>query len=67
MANLSLARIMYGANKDFHASSGMIAPAFSSLKTQPDRENSDKRIAGSEPATLGELLHKAWTALTGKS
>jgi len=66
MANLSLARIMYGSNRDVHASNGMSAPAFSPFASQPAIEDSVKASAGSEPTTLGELLHKAWAVLTSK-
>ena len=66
MANLSLARIMFGTNEDFHASHGLGAPAFLSLPAQPVLEHSAKASGGSEPATLSELIHKAWTNFTGK-
>ena len=66
MANLSFARIMYGANEDFHASQPTSAPALSTLAAQPVPEDPARTNAASEPATLGELLQKAWATLRGK-
>jgi hypothetical protein len=66
MANLSLARIMYGTSEDFHAAQPVRPPAFSTLSSQSRLQNSVEANSMSEPATLGELLHKAWAALTTK-
>ena len=66
MANLSLARIMYGTNEDLHASRPANAPASSPLAAPPVDENPAKANAAAEPDAFGELLHKAWVNLTGK-
>ncbi len=66
MANLSLARIMYGTNEDLHATQPASAPSSSSLAAQLVDEKPAKASAASEPDALGELLHRAWTNLTGK-
>lgn len=66
MASLSFARIMYGTSEDLHAAHGMSTPGLSSLAANPVLQNSAKAGAGTEPATLGKLLHKAWAAFTGK-
>jgi len=66
MANLSLARIMYGTNEDFHASSAMSEPQFASFAAQTVSSNLAKSTNASEPATLSELLHKVWSKLTTK-
>jgi hypothetical protein len=66
MANLSLARIMFGTNEDLHSSQPANVPRSSSLRTQPAEENSSETSVTSEPDPLGELLHKAWTNLTGR-
>ena len=62
MTNVSLARIMYGTNDDFHPPQFVKAPGLSAvvvrIPTNP--------LAGSEPLTLPELLHKAWLQLTQK-
>lgn len=66
MANLSLARIMYGTNEDLHAAQPASAPAPSSLTAPLVEEKPANTTAASEPDALGELLHRAWTNLTGK-
>jgi len=52
--------------EDFHASHGMGGPAFLSLAAQPVLEHSGKASGDSGSSTLSELLHKAWSNLTGK-
>jgi len=64
MANLSLARIMYGTSEDFRASTGTSTTARSTLSAQSVSENSHEPAA--EHETLGELLHRAWTHLSSK-
>lgn len=66
MAKLSLARIMYGTNEDLHASEPTGPPSASSLASKPAHQNSAKTDSVSGPDALGELLHKAWSNLTGK-
>lgn len=66
MANLSLARIMFGTNDDLHASQPASVPRSSSLAPQPADEMSAQASVTSEPDALGELLHKVWTNLAGK-
>ena len=66
MSSLSLARIMYGTNEDTHASHSMNASALSAHTSRSVQENSANAINVSEHATLGQLLHKVWTILTGK-
>jgi hypothetical protein len=61
MPNQSLARIMYGTSEEYHASGDTNA---SILSTQSRAESTDKSAA--EPETLGELLHRVWTNLSGK-
>jgi hypothetical protein len=63
MTRLSLARIMYGTNEDFHRAHGTGAAATSA---QPVTENSLNPSASLQSGTLGQLLHKVRTALTGK-
>jgi hypothetical protein len=64
MSNLSFARIMYGTNEDHNAPHAVSATAFSTHPAQFVRQGSS--IAGTERTTLGQLLRKAWTTLTGK-
>jgi len=64
MANLSLARIMYGTSEDLHASTNTTASALSSLPAHAATDNADKTAPDNE--TLGELLHRVWTNLSGK-
>jgi hypothetical protein len=67
MASLSFARIMYGTSEDFHAAQGMRAPASSSITALPVVEKLAQANSATEPDTLGELLHKAWTILKSKT
>jgi hypothetical protein len=64
MANLSLARIMYGTSEDLHASTHTTASTLSSRPTHEASDIADKTAPGDE--TLAELLHRAWTNLSGK-
>jgi hypothetical protein len=64
MTNLSLARIMYGTSEDLHASTTTTASALATQSSGLLDENSPK--SSDEPDTLAELLHKAWTNLSGK-
>jgi hypothetical protein len=66
MANLSLARIMFGTNEDLHASQPASVPRSSSLAAEPADENSSETSVTSEPDALGEWLHKAWNNLIGR-
>jgi hypothetical protein len=66
MSNLSFARIMYGANQDHHAPHSMSASTFSTRPMQSNLQNQANSSNASEHATLGQLLRKAWTTLTGK-
>jgi hypothetical protein len=64
MTNLSFARIMYGTSEDSQHSTSMNASVLSALST-PSSNNGADHIG--EPETLGQLLHRAWTTLSGKS
>jgi hypothetical protein len=64
MTNLSFARIMYGTSEDSQHSTSMNASALSAL-SEPSPKSSANTPA--ELDTLGELLHKAWITLSGKS
>jgi hypothetical protein len=64
MTNLSFARIMYGTSEDSQHSTSMNASVLSALST-PSSNNGADNTAQSE--TLGQLLHRAWTTLSGKS
>jgi hypothetical protein len=63
MAKESLARIMYGTSEDVHVSRrGSALPGHSSPSLT---ENASESAAAEE--TLGELLHRVWVNVTGKS
>jgi hypothetical protein len=62
MTKVSLARIMYGTNDDFHSPQSVKAPELSADVVQVPTNP----FGGSEPLTLQELLHKAWLHLTHK-
>jgi hypothetical protein len=64
MTNLSFARIMYGTSEDSQHSTSMNASVLSALST-PSSNNGADNTAQSE--TLGQLLHRAWITLSGKS
>jgi hypothetical protein len=66
MANLSFARIMYGANEGIHSMHGMGGPAFVSHASNAGPQNSAKAGAGSRLSTLGKLLQNTWAIFTGK-
>jgi hypothetical protein len=66
MANLSLARIMYGTNEEFRATKGISVPAFSSLTAQIGSQDSTKSSPSLEPETLSELFHKVWGSISSK-
>ena len=59
MNSTSLARIMFGANQEYSASSSMKPSAVPSLS----RSSSEATQRG----TLSTLLHRAWSALHHKS
>jgi len=63
MTNLSLARIMYGTNQDFHPASSMYGPNISSLHVLSADDSSAGKSTNLAFATLGGLLRKAWAAL----
>lgn len=61
--NLSLARIMYGTNEDFHAQVAQNAPAVLAISPRIG----DTSIATAIQAEgLRGLLHRAWKNLSGK-
>jgi hypothetical protein len=62
MANVSLARIMYGSSEEVHVSTGV--SAFPGLTAKPVLENSSNSAHSEE--TLGELLHRVWLNVSGK-
>ncbi len=64
MTNLSFARIMYGTSEDSQHSTNMNASVLSALATPPSNNGADNAVASE---TLGQLLHRAWTTLSGKS
>jgi hypothetical protein len=67
MSNLSFARIMYGTNEDHYAPRSMSASTFSTRAAQFNIQSLANARNAFENATLGQLLRKAWTTLTGKS
>jgi hypothetical protein len=65
MTTLSFARIMYGTSEDSQHSTDMNASALAALSSpSSDRDANGFAL---ETETLGELLHRAWTNLSGKS
>jgi hypothetical protein len=66
MANLSLARIMYGTNDDLHSTTAVRAPSFSPLLTQAASGNLADPGNATKPAPFSSLLQKAWSTLTSK-
>jgi hypothetical protein len=64
MKNVSLARIMYGTNEDFHSSTNAAASVLSQSSSPSLTDVADKTAA--EQETFSELLHKAWTNLSRK-
>jgi hypothetical protein len=64
MKTLSLARIMYGTSEEFHVSHGVNASPGSASIVSPSASHADKSTV--EMDTLGELLHRAWTNLSGR-
>jgi hypothetical protein len=65
MKTLSLARIMYGTSEEFHVSDGVDRPAASSFPPSSSTNHADGNAT--EPESLGELLHRAWTNLSGRN
>ena len=63
MSNLSLARIMYGTNDDFHGPRPIKKPGLSAIAI-PVPAN---QLAAWEPPTVQELLDMAWRKMTGKA
>jgi hypothetical protein len=63
MSNLSLARIMYGTNEDFHGPRPVKKPGLSAIAI-PMAAN---RLAAWEPPTVQELLDIAWKKMTRKA
>ena len=61
MSNLSLARIMYGTNDDFHGPRSARKSALSAIAIPMTAH----QLAAWEPPTVQELLDKAWKKLTG--
>jgi hypothetical protein len=64
MTNLSFARIMYGTSEDSQHSTSMNASVLSALTTLSSNNGPD---GARESETLGQLLHRAWITLSGKS
>ena len=62
MTKVSLARIMYGTNDDFHPPQVVKVPGLSAVVVQVPTNP----FRGSELPSLQELLHKAWLCLTHK-
>jgi len=63
MANQSLARIMYGTSEEqyFPTTVASAVPLLSNRSlTETVEDHTDK------PKTLGTLLHRAWSSLSGK-
>jgi hypothetical protein len=65
MNNLSLARIMYGTSQEFHSSDNFNTSASPAFSASSPAGGGNQTAA--QPATLGELLHRAWMNLSGKS
>jgi hypothetical protein len=65
MKTLSLARIMYGTSEEFHVSDSANSSAASSFPAPSSTSHADGNAA--EPESLGELLHRAWTNLSGRN
>jgi hypothetical protein len=63
MSNLSLARIMYGTSEEVRSSDRFNSPGLSSISPAADQPNAS---GNQEPASLEELLHKAWQVLSSK-
>ena len=63
MTNLSLARIMYGTSQEYH-STGPQTQSLAPLMNPSSAHAAGNSITLSEE--LGELLHRAWTTLSGK-
>ncbi|HKN25198.1 MAG TPA: hypothetical protein VJX72_10160 [Candidatus Acidoferrum sp.] len=61
MNTLSLARIMYGTSDEHHGSTSVPVNA---LATHSLTDSAEKPAGDTE--TLGKLLHKAWTNISGK-
>jgi len=62
MTKVSLARIMYGTNDDFHSPPVVKVPGLSAVVVQVPTDP----FGGSATLSLQELLHKAWLQLTHK-
>jgi hypothetical protein len=54
---------MYGSSEEVHVSTGV--SAFPGLTAKPVLENSSNSAHSEE--TLGELLHRVWLNVSGKS
>jgi len=65
MKTLSLARIMYGTSEEFHVSDGVNTSAASAFPASSLTNHADRNAVETE--TLGELLHRAWTNLSGRN
>lgn len=63
MANVSLARIMYGTSEDLQASKHTAVSGLSSIAVQ---SSTGGEKTDSDTETLGQLLHRAWTNLSSK-
>ena len=63
MSNLSLARIMYGTNDDFHGPRPVKPSALSAIAIPMPAH----QLAAWEPPTVQELLDMAWKKMTGKA
>lgn len=65
MKTLSLARIMYGTSEEFHVSDSVNSSTVSAFPASSSASHADRNVVETE--TLGELLHRAWTNLCGRS
>jgi len=65
MKTLSLARIMYGTNEEFHAVDGVASSVAPALPAASSESRTDRRVT--ELESLGELLRRAWTNLSGRN
>ena len=63
MSNLSLARIMYGTNDDFHRPRPVKQSTLSAIAIPMPAH----QLTAWEPPTVQELLDMAWKKMTGES
>jgi len=66
MFNLSLARIMYGTNEDFHTSQSTLWASLRAPARLLARTDMTSETAGSGASSFRGLLHRAWSSLANK-